>query len=141
MYKVEKRFTIPIGHRLSKHAGRCHSFHGHNFTVLVGVKAKVLDKNDMVIDFANLSKIVNEYLDGFDHCTLLNIVDKDIAQQLTDMGSRVILMEHDPTAEKLSERIYKSIKSAFKSISVDFVEIDYVTVFENENSKATYTEE
>jgi len=48
MYKVEKKFTLPIGHRLSKHQGRCFSLHGHNFTVLVGVKAELLNENDMV---------------------------------------------------------------------------------------------
>ena len=140
MYKIEKRFTLPIGHRLSKHAGRCFSLHGHNFTILVGIKTDVLDQNDMVIDFGVLKKIVNTYLDGLDHCTLLNQTDRELAEHLKKIGTNVHLMGHDPTAEKLAERIYKSVKTTIR-LTYPLIEMDYVTVYENENSKATYTEE
>lgn len=140
MYRIEKRFTLPIGHRLSKHKGRCFSFHGHNFTILVGVKSNRLDDNDMVIDFSNLNSIVNSYLDGLDHCTLLNITDKEIGNQLKELGSRILFMGHDPTAEILSERIYKSVKAMLEPAYPNIM-MDYVTVYENENSKATYSED
>jgi len=141
MYRIEKRFTLPIGHRLSKHKGRCFSLHGHNFTVLVGVKCNYLNENDMVIDFSDLSAIVNKVLDGLDHCTILNKTDVKIAEQLKKIGTNVILMGHDPTAEKLSERFYKSIQYELESYRHPLVKIDYVTVYENEKSKATYSEE
>lgn len=140
MYKIEKRFTLPIGHRLSKHSGRCFSLHGHNFTILVGLKTDVLDANDMVMDFAYLKRIVNTYLDRLDHCTLLNQSDSEIADHLKKIGTNVILMGHDPTAEKLSERIYKSLKESIRT-TFPLISMDYVTVYENENSKATYTED
>jgi len=140
MYKIEKSFTLPIGHRLSKHKGRCFSLHGHNFTVLVGVKAELLNENDMVIDFSELSSIVNGFLDGLDHCTLLNETDFEIAEHLRKIGTNVLLMGHDPTAEKLSERFYKNIKYELEARH-PLVKIDYVTVYENEKSKATYIEE
>ena len=139
MYKIEKRFTFPMGHRLSKHKGRCFSIHGHNFTVLVGIKTMTLDDNDMVIDFADLKNIVNDYIDALDHCLLLNKTDEDLAVQLSDLGMRTMIVSHDPTAEKLSERLYLSIKEKL-SLSSFNVDMDYVTVFENENSKATYME-
>ena len=140
MYKIEKRFTLPIGHRLSKHKGRCFSLHGHNFTILVGLKTETLNENDMIMDFSDLKKIVNSYLDGLDHCTLLNQSDKETAEHLKKLGTNVILMGSDPTAEKLSERIYKAIHTMIK-LSYPLIDVDYVTVYENENSKATYTEE
>jgi hypothetical protein len=49
-------------------------------------------------------------------------------------------MGHDPTAEKLSERFYKTIEYEL-STRHPIVKIDYVTVYENEKSKATYSEE
>lgn len=141
MYRIEKRFTLPIGHRLSKHKGRCFSIHGHNFTILVGIKARELNENDMLIDFSDLKNLVNEILDGLDHCLLLNQdADKAIADQLSQLGMRTMLIGSDPTAEHISERLYRLLRH---NLSQQYPEImmDYVTVFENENSKATYSEE
>ena len=116
------------------------SFHGHNFVVLVGVKAELLNENDMVMDFSDLNAVVEGFLDQFDHCTMLNVVDSEIAEQLKELGTRVILVEHDPTAEKLSEIIYKSIEETLEKMYPNVI-IDYVTVYENEKSKATYSED
>ena len=138
MYRIEKRFTFPMGHRLSKHKGRCFSMHGHNFTVLIGVKAEELDDNDMVIDFSNLKAVVGGFLDNLDHCLLLNKTDEELGAPLKELGLRVIFVDHDPTAEKLSEEIYNSIDEALKTMYPN-VSLEYVTVFENENSKATYS--
>ena len=135
MYRIEKRFTFPMGHRLSKHKGRCFSLHGHNFVVLVGIKATSLDENDMVMDFSDLKKIVGDLLDGLDHCLLLNVEDQEIANQFESLGMRVMTVAHDPTAEKLSEMLFE----ALSKMNNKRLMVDYVTVFENENSKATYS--
>jgi 6-pyruvoyltetrahydropterin/6-carboxytetrahydropterin synthase len=141
MYRVEKRFTFPMGHRLSKHNGRCFSIHGHNFTVLVGVKSPVLNEDDMVIDFANLKAVVEGFLDNLDHCLLLNEdKDRELLELLHKMKMRVTAVQFDPTAEKLSEEIYKAIETTLSKMYKE-VKLEYVTIFENENSKATYSEE
>lgn len=139
MFRLEKRFTLPIGHRLSKHKGRCSSIHGHNFTILVGVMADRLNQNDMIIDFSDLKALVNEYLDMFDHCLLLNLDDVVVADQLKEMGMRVIVMKHEPTAERLAERLFINLSHQLLTKHPN-VFMDYVTVYENENSKATYSE-
>ena len=138
MFRIEKRFTFPMGHRLSKHRGRCFSMHGHNFVVLIGVKAEKLNEDDMIIDFSNLKALVSGFLDGLDHCLLLNETDAELGKQLEGLGMRVITVDHDPTAEKLAEDIYNSINDALEKMYPE-VKMDYVTVFENENSKATYS--
>ena len=138
MYRIEKRFTFPMGHRLSKHKGRCFSMHAHNFTVLIGVKAEQLDENDMVIDFSHLKTVVGRFLDNLDHCLLLNATDKELGAPLEALDLRVIYVDHDPTAEKLSEEIYNSVDEALKTMYPN-ISMDYVTVYENENSKATYS--
>jgi len=140
MYKLEKRFTLPIGHRLSKHKGRCFSIHGHNFEVLVGIKSPSLNKNDMILDFSDLKKMVNDFLDSLDHCLLLNKEDHEIAKQLDKLGMRTMMISTDPTAERLAERLYISLKHRL-STTYPGIYMDYVTVFENENSKATFTED
>lgn len=126
-----------MGHRLSKHKGRCFSMHGHNFTVLVGIKAARLDANDMVMDFSDLKHAVGEILDTLDHCLLLNKNDQEIGSKLKDMQMRVMYVDYDPTAEKLAEMLYTSLSIVFSKTHPHVI-MDYVTVYENENSKATY---
>jgi len=133
MHRIEKKFTVPIGHRLSKHKGRCKNIHGHNFTILVGLKKNVLNDNDMVMDFSELKKIVNEIIDEWDHCTLLNEEDSDLIETFSDM--RCIAFPFDPTAERLSRVLFETISQRLTMP----IQIDYVTMYENENSKATYS--
>ena len=132
MYKIEKRFTFPMGHRLSKHKGRCFSMHGHNFTVLVGVKSEMLNQNDMVVDFSDLKALVKDYFDELDHCLLLNETDRDLATNGVEMGMRVKMVPHDPTAEKLAEEIFNHVELQLAlNEEMVTVKVDYITVFEN----------
>jgi 6-pyruvoyltetrahydropterin/6-carboxytetrahydropterin synthase len=140
MYKVEKRFSFPMGHRLSKHAGLCKNIHGHNFTIMVGVKSDKLDENDMVIDFYNLKTAVEKaVVTTLDHATVLNSKDP-LKEKLTNAGMKVKMIPgQDPTAEVLSKIIYETLKKSF-GLEFPWIQMDYITVFENENSKATYCE-
>jgi 6-pyruvoyltetrahydropterin/6-carboxytetrahydropterin synthase len=141
MYRIERRFTLAGGHRLSKHKGRCFSLHGHNYVVLVGIKTPKLDKNDMVIDFSDLKKHVNEIIDPLDHCMLVNACDMQDMKPFIDKNMRVMSMgECDPTAERISEKLYNTLKEKF-TILYNYIQMDYVTVYENEDSKATYSED
>jgi len=135
MYKIDKKFHVPTGHRLSKHAGRCKNIHGHNLTVHIGIKSRELNDNDMVMDFSELKALVNESLDLWDHCLLLNKEDEELANVCSDM--RLMTFPFDPTAERLSHVLFFSIQQRLPR----GIYMDYVTIFENENSKATYTEE
>jgi hypothetical protein len=55
-----------------------------------------------------------------------------------NLKMRVLAFDFEPTAEKLSETLFQVLKGRLLDVGVF---IDYVTVFENENSKATYIEE
>ena len=134
MHRVERRFTFPMGHRLSKHLGACANVHGHNVTLLVGVKALGLNDNDMVIDFHDLKNIVQPLLDEWDHSTLLNQTDKDDAVDCP-LFKKVLMYDFDPTAERLSEHLYHIIDSLLPI----GVRIDYIKFYENENSMATFS--
>jgi len=138
MYRVEKRFTLPIGHRLSKHKGLCSSIHGHNLIVLVGVKSKKLNENDMIIDFSDLKKIVKEILDVWDHTLLLNETDEEVETLAEKCKMRVITFNFDPTAEKLAETLFSVLSLRLSKVHIY---LEYVTVYENEGSKATYIAE
>jgi 6-pyruvoyltetrahydropterin/6-carboxytetrahydropterin synthase len=135
MFEIEKRFIVPIGHRLYKNKHLCKNIHGHNFTVFVGIKSKKLNEDDMVMDFSDLKAMVSPLLNSYDHCLLLNENDEELAEQAGRFCENVITFPFDPTAERLAQTVFVFVDEQLKSSEIV---VDYVTVYENENSKATY---
>lgn len=138
MFKISKKITFPMGHRLSKHAGDCRYIHGHNFSVKIGVKSETLNENGMVMDFSELKRLAKIFTSEFDHSLTLNKKeDQEIGHFLTERGFKVNMIEAEPTAENMARALFKYLQ---KNIKEEGVEVDYVKVHENETSTATYTE-
>lgn len=137
MYYLSRMFEFEAAHRLSKHRGKCHNIHGHNWKVEVVVASMSLNNDDMVIDFGDLRKIVNRIMDHYDHKLLLNAAD----EYTGTMGSHfpVIFITHgDPTSELLAKHIYKNLA---QEINAPDMRVHSITVWENDKSKVTYTED
>lgn len=143
MYRLEKRFTFPMGHRLCKHDGACFNFHGHNYVVLVGLKAESLNENGMIIDFSHLKKALSLIFDALDHAFMINTSDEETIEYMNKLKLKVIPVPYEPTAEKMSEEIFYRVDQKMNNLRFlsqnDSLVLDYVTVFENENSKATFS--
>jgi len=137
MYRIEKKFDIAVGHRLSKHKGKCKSIHGHNLTILVGVRSENLDKNDMVIDFGDLKQYVTHFLEMWDHSLLLNECDKYLVRYVP-VGTETEFFEFDPTSERLAELLFNKLEANL-AIDRENVKMDYVTIYETDGSKATFS--
>ena len=136
-YKATKRLTIPVGHRLSKHLGRCKNWHGHNFDILISVSSHELNDNDMVMDFSDLKKIAMTIIDDWDHCLLINENDPIAKNEEFRKEFRIITFPFDPTAERMSEILYANISSELQK-DHKHIHLDEVTVFENENSNTSF---
>ena len=138
MYRISKEFTFAMGHRLSCHKGLCKNFHGHNYTIIVGIKTEFLNEAGMVIDFSLLKGIVNEFLEPMDHALMVNSKDEDFIIKMQDHFSemKVIITPYEPTAENMSREIFTNISKSIKTFGV---EVDYVTVYETDTSQATYS--
>lgn len=146
MYSVRKIFRVPIGHRLSKHKGLCKNIHGHNLKIEVQLKTSVLNcVNDMVMDFKDIKEMVNYLIKKLDHCTLLNTNDKDFIKFYGDKKLNfdfIGCIGEDPTAEVLSRHLYTSIHKHLKDKTEYYagVSLDFVRVWENDDSMAEYRE-
>ena len=141
MYKVRKLFSLPIGHRLSKHQGLCKNIHGHNIKIEVQLKSGQLNENDMIIDFHDLKIMVNKILDDFDHATILNEKDVETINYVNSCGDgKLIVMTagNDPTAERLSKFIYDELQILCESAHIF---LDFVRIWENDTSMAEYNAE
>ncbi|TSC65454.1 MAG: 6-pyruvoyl tetrahydrobiopterin synthase [Candidatus Berkelbacteria bacterium Gr01-1014_85] len=75
---VTKLFTFEAAHQLPDHNGKCARLHGHSYKLEVTVSGPLQNigsSDGMVIDFADLSKIVNEQIiDQWDHRFLNDIL-------------------------------------------------------------------
>ena len=135
MYRIRKTFKFPFGHRLSKHEGLCKNFHGHNAKLEVQLMSLDLNENDMVIDFSELKKVVNELIiKDFDHSMVLNDSDKE------KINGKKIYLNGDPTAEVLSEHFYKILDEYFKVNNGD-IQVEFVRLWENDGAFSEYSEE
>lgn len=75
-YTVSKRFTfeaahslpfLPVGHK-------CRNLHGHSYAVVVACAKCALDRNGMVVDYAEISKRVDPLIKKLDHQNLNEIL-------------------------------------------------------------------
>lgn len=72
MYTLKKEFRFEAAHKLPAHDGKCRNLHGHSWIGRVIVKGTELhltgSKAGMLVDFADLSKIVKPVVEEFlDH--------------------------------------------------------------------------
>ena len=107
--RVTKSFGFETGHALYGYDGLCKNVHGHSYKLHVTVVGRPIDdqshvKNGMVIDFKDLKTIVkSEVVDVFDHATVFNknTPHVDLAKTLLDSGHKVLLVDYQPTSEKM----------------------------------------
>jgi 6-pyruvoyltetrahydropterin/6-carboxytetrahydropterin synthase len=117
--RITKQFSFETGHALYGYDGKCKNVHGHSYKLFVTViGSPIEDKNNvkygMVIDFTDLKKIVKEeVVDVFDHATVFNknTPHIELAQELKDRGHHVILVDYQPTSEKMVIDFVQKIKS------------------------------
>lgn len=123
MFRIAKDFTFAAGHRIVGHPGECARPHGHNYRVRVTLAAGELDEIGMVLDFADLKRIVGEILTPFDH-RMLNDVEP-----FTTVAT---------TAERLAEHVFAEAATRVREQTGERVAVERVEVWENETSMASY---
>ncbi|MEO8275797.1 MAG: 6-carboxytetrahydropterin synthase QueD [Thermoanaerobaculia bacterium] len=96
MHTIFKDFTFSAAHQIRGHTGGCQNLHGHNYRVRVHVRARELDGLGMVIDFADLKKIVAEVVDPLDHRYLNDIPPFDVRNTTAEVLSRYVFEEIGP---------------------------------------------
>src|SRR5690606_1078210 len=117
--RITKQFSFETGHALYGYDGKCKNVHGHSYKLFVTVIGSPIDdkhnvRNGMVIAFTDLKKNVKEEIvDVFDHATVFNknTPHIELAQELKDRGHHVILVDYQPTSEKMVIDFMKKIKS------------------------------
>lgn len=64
MYYVKKTFEVAGAHRLElDYPSKCTQLHGHNWQITIYCKSRELDRNGMVVDFADIKRRIADRLD------------------------------------------------------------------------------
>lgn len=140
MYKVSVSSHFSAAHFLEDYKGLCGSVHGHRWEVVLSVFVKDKDEDtQMVVDFTDLKKTLNELMDKMDHSFILdpngNSVSKDFYALAKKHGMRVFEFRGRTTAENIAKFIYGYIKEKTGWTTHE------VEVFEAPANSATYREE
>jgi 6-pyruvoyltetrahydropterin/6-carboxytetrahydropterin synthase len=122
-YEVSVIDHFSAAHQIRETHDKCERLHGHNWQVVVWVKAKKLDEHDLVIDFRILKKELKKCLDTLDH----NFINELSA-----------FKGINATSENIACYIYKQLAEA---INTKRIKVSKVKVAESHNSFAEYIDD
>ena len=106
MFRVSKEIHFCYGHRLLNHGGKCRHLHGHNGKAVITLETDRLDALGMVVDFSQIKRVVNTWIDEtLDHRMLLH-KDDPVLSYLRQQGEPVFVMDVNPTAENIAQLIF-----------------------------------
>ncbi len=123
MFRVTREIDFCYGHRLLDYDGKCRFLHGHNGRAVIAIEAEALDNRGMVLDFAEIKRVVSTWIDeNLDHRMLLNRADP-LVSVLEDMGEPMFLLDANPTAENIAKLIHDcAIRHGFPIIETQLWE-------------------
>jgi 6-pyruvoyltetrahydropterin/6-carboxytetrahydropterin synthase len=124
MYELSVEAQFSAAHQLRGYKGKCEKLHGHNWRVQVTVSSDRLNEIDIVMDFHDLKRIVNEVISSLDHSFLNDVFP---------------FTEINPSSENIAKWIYDSVKKRLRK-GYRNVNLTSVTVWESESASATYYE-
>ncbi len=128
--KIAKEFRWEMGHRLPEHFGLCKNIHGHSYKMIVEFEGE-LDKNQMVIDYYDVEKIINPVIEKLDHSFMVNIDDKIVIEFLEKMNSKKVVVGFNSTAENICNYLLSEIKKCSLPENISSVKVRvYETQFD-----------
>ncbi len=94
MFEVSVEEVFPAGHALRNYHGKCENVHGHNYRVRVTIQGEDVDENGLLIDFAEVKRLVRAVKDRLDHQFLNELAPFDAI---------------NPSAENIAKYFYDEI--------------------------------
>jgi 6-pyruvoyltetrahydropterin/6-carboxytetrahydropterin synthase len=81
---LRKEFTFDAAHNLVRYQGKCEALHGHTYRLAVVLEG-TLDEEGMILDFCELSRIVDErVLSRLDHSYINDILEQPTAENIAN---------------------------------------------------------
>ncbi|MDO5038567.1 6-carboxytetrahydropterin synthase [Clostridium sp.] len=149
-YFLEGEESFDSSHFLKGHSGKCKNLHGHRWRVKYGLKAENLiesgSSKGMIIDFSDIKNIIKEYFKNYDHALIFtdeNVTNEEriFIDACRRMNFKIVNISVRSTAENMCKLFFCELENELsKVIKNKNFKIDYITVYETPNNKATYRE-
>lgn len=125
--KLGKDFAWEMAHRLPFHEGPCKNIHGHSYKMRVELIGD-LDENGMVLDFYDISKVVQPYIDKLDHAFLCNEKDEKVITFLKENNFKLYIMPNNTTSEYMAMYLANEFAPEFRKFKN--LDVMHVRVYE-----------
>jgi 6-pyruvoyltetrahydropterin/6-carboxytetrahydropterin synthase len=119
MFEVSVEETFAAGHALRNYHGKCENVHGHNYRVQVTVEGQELNPTGLLVDFADIKRIIRAIVARLDHQFLNDLAPFDAI---------------NPSAENLARYFYDEISDGM----APGPQIREVKIWETDITSAAY---
>jgi len=119
MFEVSVEETFAAGHALRNYRGKCENVHGHNYRVQITVEGEELNATGLLVDFADLKRLIRAVVARLDHQFLNDLAPFDAI---------------NPSAENLARYFYDEVSGGL----APGPRIREVKLWETDITSATY---
>ena len=123
MFDIFVKSHFSAGHHLRDYPGNCERPHGHNWKIVVTIRAKKLDKLGMALDFRVAKDGVKKVIDTLDHI---------------DLNEHPAFRDRNPSSENIAIYIFDNLK---KILTTDGYAPYSIEVRETDNCGVIYRED
>lgn len=110
---IAKEFRWEMGHRLPFHSGLCKNIHGHSYRLRVELEGE-LDENGMVMDFYDITTVVQPIIDKLDHAFICDEQDSIMIEFLLTNPMKSKMVPFLTTAENICNWLLQEIEDQLK---------------------------
>ena len=143
---IRRWVETDTGHRVPNHKSKCKHMHGHRYRWEAEVEGDVVteqgvSEEGMLIDFSDVSKILNEKIhDVVDHAFIVYENDEEALAALTIMGDghRTVTVPFIPTAENLAKWAFEQVSPYIETAYGNSLRLAAFHVRETPKSRATW---
>ncbi len=143
---IRRWVETDTGHRVPNHKSKCKHMHGHRYRWEAEVEGDVVteqgvSEEGMLIDFSDVSKILNEKIhDVVDHAFIVYENDDEALAALTIMGDghRTVTVPFIPTAENLAKWAFEQVSPYIETAYGNSLRLAAFHVRETPKSWATW---
>ena len=123
MFDIFVKTHFSAGHHLRDYPGNCEQPHGHNWKIVVTLRATELDRLGMAVDFRVAKNAVKEVIATLDH---------------RDLNDHSNFRETNPSSENIAVYIFENLK---KTLTGDHYSPYSVEVRETDSCGVIYRED
>lgn len=125
IFEISASAHFDAAHLLRDYDGPCARMHGHSFRVEAALEGSQLGPSQLLVDFHDLRRLLEEVTELFDHRCLNEVPP---------------FTELSPTSENIARFVYQSLAEKLPRLPAG-VRLAWVSVYESPDTRVVYRED